>query len=319
MQDLTMLRISEYFRKFLETLVEDVVINGEPFCTKEEWLRNYSEAEGVDYETLKRNLKDFIYTIRKWHEQHTKSSEMMARMLAKECLLSDTALQALFDQMSQKVETGANGHEYVDLGLPSGTLWATCNIGAAKPEEFGDYFAWGETSSKNTYNWSTYKYCNGESGNLTKYCNDSDYGNDGFTDNLTELQKNDDPATTNWGGGWQMPSCEQWGELLENTTHWWTTQDGVTGRLFASKKNYQTLFLPAAGDRWNDKLCGFGWGGYYWSNLLYTDYPGVAWKFYFSSGSYYMCYDERFCGRSVRAVLASRQNSPCRNMKTRNT
>ena len=97
-----------------------------------------------------------------------------------------------------------NGHEYVDLGLPSGTLWATCNIGANTPEEYGDYFAWGETQTKDTYSWSTYQYANGtfwQDPQLTKYCTDANYGYNGFTDNLTTLQASDDPATANWGSG----------------------------------------------------------------------------------------------------------------------
>lgn len=94
----------------------------------------------------------------------------------------------------------ANGHEWVDLGLPSGTLWATCNVGANKPEDYGDYFAWGETTTKSTYNWDTYIYANGPINKLTKYCNNANYADNGFTDNLTTLQGRDDPATS-WGSG----------------------------------------------------------------------------------------------------------------------
>ena len=88
-----------------------------------------------------------------------------------------------------------DGHEYVDLGLPSGLLWATCNVGATKPEEYGDYFAWGETEPKSTYNWSTYKYCNGSSTSLTNYCTNSSYGT---VDNKTILEAADDAAHTNY-------------------------------------------------------------------------------------------------------------------------
>jgi len=204
-------------------------------------------------------------------------------------------------------QTDANGHEYVDLGLPSGTLWATCNIGATKPEEYGDYFAWGETSTKNTYNWTTYKYSKGDEDELTKYCNNSDFGNNGFTDNLTELQRGDDPATANWGSGWQTPSDEQWEELLANTTSELTTQNGVEGRLFTSKKNGQSLFLPAAGDRWDDELSDVGSRGLYWSSSLDTGYPGNAWDFFFNSGYYGMSYyGSRGDGHSVRAVRSAR-------------
>ena len=200
-----------------------------------------------------------------------------------------------------------DGHEYVDLGLPSGTLWATCNIGAAKPEEFGDYFAWGETSTKNTYNWSTYKYCNGNQ--LTKYCNESYRGYNGFTDNLTELQTGDDAATANWGEGWRTPTKEQWDELLANTTNEWTTQNGVEGRLFTSKKNGKSLFLPAAGYCWDDGLSRVGRSGYYWSSSLFIDSPYIAWYFYFNSDCYYMYYGYyRYSGHFVRAVCSTRQN-----------
>lgn len=187
-----------------------------------------------------------------------------------------------------------NSHEYVDLGLPSGTLWARCNIGAIKPEEYGDYYAWGETSTKNTFNWTTYKYAKGDSDELTKYCTLSAWGNAGFTDNLTELQRGDDPASS-WGSGWYTPTLAQWEELLANTTNEWTTQNGVKGRLFTSEKNGETLFLPAAFG--ND-----GSYGYYWSRSLYIDLPDHAWGLRFLSDSCYMKYYGRanvFCVRPV--------------------
>ena len=205
-------------------------------------------------------------------------------------------------------QTGANGHEYVDLGLPSGTLWATCNIGATTPEECGNYYAWGETITKNIYNWTNYKYSKGDEDELTKYCDDSDYGYNGFTDSLTELQRGDDPATANWGRGWQTPSYEQWEELLANTTSKWTTQNGVEGRLFTSKKNGQSLFLPAAGSRWDAELYNVGSGGFYWSSSLSTCYPHGAWDFTFGSDNYSMDISRRDDGQSVRAVRSTRQN-----------
>ena len=191
-----------------------------------------------------------------------------------------------------------NGHEYVDLGLPSGTLWATCNVGANSPEEYGDYFAWGETAPKDVYSWSTYQYYDG--GNLTKYT-----GSDG----LTTLLPEDDAATANWGDDWRMPAKEEWQELLDNTTNKWTTQNGVNGRLFTGS-NGNSLFLPAAGFRWDDALNYAGSYGYYWSSWLGTGSPGLAWGFYFDSGGYGMHYGNgrRGCGRSVRAVRSARQN-----------
>ena len=177
-----------------------------------------------------------------------------------------------------------NGHEYVDLGLPSGTLWATCNVGAATPEGYGDYFAWGETTPKTTYNWSTYKYCNGDwaFNQLTKYCYNSSYGYNGFTDNLIILQPIDDAAMANWGNGWCMPTKEQWQELRDNTTRTWTTQNGVNGRLFTAN-NGRSLFLPASGFRYDSSLNNNGNDGHYWSSSLGSDYSGVAWNLYFNS------------------------------------
>ena len=196
-----------------------------------------------------------------------------------------------------------NGHNYVDLGLPSGTLWATCNVGADTPEGHGDYFAWGETTTKTTYNWSTYKYCNGgeEMKSLTKYCNDSNFGYNDFTDNLTVLQPMDDAATANWGNGWCMPTVEQWRELYLYTTHTWTEQNGVNGRLFTAS-NGNNLFLPAAGYRWDDVHNSAGSIGYYWSSSLDTISPYNAWNFNFDLDSYYVFAYFRSDGRSVRAA-----------------
>ena len=197
---------------------------------------------------------------------------------------------------------GLNGHTYVDLGLPSGTLWATCNVGATTPEGYGDYFAWGETQTKDIYNWSTYRYSNGDSHQLTKYCNNSSYGYNGFTDNLTTLLPGDDAATANWGNGWCMPTRAQWEELYQNTTNSWTTQNGVNGRLFTAA-NGNSLFLPAAGYRWDSGLGGAGSDGLYWSRSLGTDYPDDAWGLLFhSDGCDVSSYCLRYDGFSVRPV-----------------
>ena len=161
-----------------------------------------------------------------------------------------------------------NGHEYVDLGLPSGTLWATCNVGAETPEGYGNYFAWGEVQPKGYYDWDNYKYCNG--GNvkeLTKYCTDSEHGYNGFTDNLTVLQLDDDVAAVDWGSDWSIPSWNQWKELKDNTTSTWTTQNGVNGRLFVAS-NGNSIFLPAAGSCHSEHNYHLGTGGEYWSNSL---------------------------------------------------
>ena len=198
-------------------------------------------------------------------------------------------------------------HAYIDLGLPSGLLWATCNVGANAPEEYGDHFAWGETQPKDVYNWSTYQHCNGDYNQLTKYCNNPYYGYNGYTDTLTILLPEDDAATTNWGNDWRMPTKEEWQELLDNTTNIWTTQNGVNGRLFTAP-NGNSLFLPAAGIRWGGGLSRVGSYGYYWSSSLNSGYPDSAWDFYFYSGDYRMGYYYRGSGHSVRAVRSTRQN-----------
>ena len=201
-------------------------------------------------------------------------------------------------------------HPYIDLGLPSGTLWATCNVGANSPEEYGDYFAWGETTTKTSYSWRTYKYSYGDYVKITKYCNLSSYGYDGFTDNLKILEDNDDTAMANWGIEWCMPTADQWKELFQNTENIWTTQNGVIGRLFIAK-NGNSLFLPAAGGRKDDKLNGVGVVGVYWSSSLYTDYPGgCAYFFCFFSNLYEMGYDPRNCGHSVRPVRSGKTLTP---------
>ena len=197
-------------------------------------------------------------------------------------------------------------HAYVDFGLPSGLLWATCNVGADTPEDYGDYFAWGETQPKDYYFWSTYQYCNGTENTLTKYCNNSSYGFNGFTDNLTTLLPEDDAATANWGSGWRMPTKEEWQELLDNTTITWTAQNGVNGRLFTAA-NGNSLFLPAAGYRGFSGLYYAGSYGYYWSSSLGTDDPHNAWILNFISDHYgmYGSGHSRDCGRPIRPVRSA--------------
>lgn len=209
------------------------------------------------------------------------------------------------DDKSFTTESNGGGggwttHEWVDLGLPSGTLWATCNVGANSPEEYGDYFAWGETQPKSIYHWSTYKWgCDEEK--LTKYCNNSEYGNNEFSDNLTILQPSDDAATANWGNGWRMPTYGEWNELEQNTTSTWTTHNGVNGWLFIAS-NGSNLFLPAAGERWIGEFVDASSIGNYWSSALCTVIPYQAVYFWFNLGRCGMSNEDRYVGRSVRAV-----------------
>lgn len=200
--------------------------------------------------------------------------------------------------------TTLDDHEYVDLNLPSGTLWATCNVGATTPEDYGDYFAWGETTPKSLYILDTYQYCIGNSYyTLTKYCNDASCGYNGFTDDLTTLLPEDDAATANWGAEWRMPTYDEWIELYQNTSMIWTTQNGVNGRLFTAS-NGNSLFLPAAGLS-NHGAQGTGEIGHYWSSSLYTDTPYKAWDLYFFWVTCYVNYTERLLGFSVRPVRSS--------------
>ena len=201
-----------------------------------------------------------------------------------------------------------NGHAYVDLGLPSGLLWATCNVGASTPEGYGDYCAWGETTTKSDYSWSTYKYCMGSETTMTKYCTNADYGNNGFVDNLTTLLPEDDAATANWGSDWRMPTVEEWQELYNNTTSTWTTQNGVVGRLFTAA-NGNSLFLPAAGVRYDSYLYFAGNAGTYWSSSLNSDGPHFARILLFTDlDDFVVELSHRYSGRSVRPVCSAFQN-----------
>ena len=222
------------------------------------------------------------------------------KFLAAVCCMAAVFTACEKNEPSDNATGTANGHGYVDLGLPSGTKWATCNVGATKPEEYGSYYAWGETEPKTNYDWSTYKWCNGDYDTLTKYCTDSNYGT---VDNKTVLELADDAARANWGGAWRMPTDAEWTELRENCTWTWTTKNGVNGYEVKSKTNGNSIFLPAAGYRSNDDLLFAGNYAFYWSSSLYSDYPYYAWDVYFYSdyvgrNSYYRCY-----GLSVRPVL----------------
>ena len=200
-------------------------------------------------------------------------------------------------------------HEWVDLGLPSGTLWATCNVGANAPEEYGDYFAWGETAPKYYYSWSTYKWYKSDANysGFTKYCIYSSNCYNGFTDGKTELDPADDAATANWGSGARMPSMEQIDELVNNCTWQWTRRNGVNGRLVTGL-NDNSIFLPAAGWRLYKDLHGAGFWGYYSSRALspYCPYNTNSYTVYFNSGNVYSGNSySRAYGFVVRAVRAS--------------
>ena len=209
------------------------------------------------------------------------------------------------EQSSTPNDGTENGYAYVNLGLS--VKWATMNVGASSPEDYGDYFAWGETEPKTTYNWSTYKWCNGSSNTLTKYNNSSSYGT---VDNKTQLELTDDAARANWGGSWRMPTDAELTELREQCTWTLTTQNGVKGYKVTSKSNGNSIFLPAAGLREYSSLYDAGSYGYFWSGSLCTDYPEYAWGVYFTSISVHrndFNRSYRDYGFSVRPVLGENE------------
>lgn len=232
-------------------------------------------------------------------------------------------------------------HEYVDLGLPSGTLWATTNVGATNPEDCGGYFAWGETVSrgeedksnlsnyqyadtyvKTYYSSYTYKWGTFEDGLLTKYCDNSEYGYKGYTDALTELELSDDAAYVNWGPGWRTPTKEQLEELVDpaNTKMECITVNGVLGRKITSiRPGYEgnSIFLPFAGGAREDEdpaSTGLGMVGVYWSRMLRQEAdPNYSHCLYMLSDeaveeageqSTMVMYNYRVFGFSVRPVRA---------------
>ncbi len=206
----------------------------------------------------------------------------------------------------------SDNHEYVDLGLPSGTLWATCNVGASKPTEYGDLFAWGETSTKDNYSFSTYKWCEnkkvdelGIPHDFTKYCDNSEYGT---VDNKKVLDAEDDAV--NWGGSWRMPTLEEMEELVSCCNWEWTDDyegSGVAGQIGKSMKNGNTIFLPAAGFGYDNGRVYEGRRGYFWSSSLYSSYPSYAYYLYFYSGDVRVRSRSRYNGYSVRAVCPSKK------------
>lgn len=193
--------------------------------------------------------------------------------------------------------------EVIDLGLS--VKWASWNLGATAPEEYGDYYAWGETEPKSTYDWSTYKWGNGSI--LTKYNTDSEYG---VVDNKTQLDVDDDVAHVKLGGIFRMPTKEEFDELLNNCTSEWTSLNGVYGWKFTSTKTDYTnqwIFLPAAGDWRNDSLNGTVSYGGYWSSSIDTDYSFGAWYLDFDSSLIYKNSDFRCYGCSVRPVYGPKK------------
>lgn len=187
-------------------------------------------------------------------------------------------------------------HDYVDLGLS--VKWATCNLDATKPEEFGNYYAWGETALDSVYSWDAYKYGT-DFDALTKYCNNSSYGT---VDNLTTLEAADDAATANWGSEWRMPTIDEWKELISDCTWKWVSLNEIDGYEVKSSKNGNTLFLPAASCRRAEDLGFPSAHGCYWSSSLGTDNPSGAQSVFFYSGDHYTGNSSRCYLQTIRPV-----------------
>lgn len=186
-------------------------------------------------------------------------------------------------------------------------FWAECNLGANNPEEFGYYYAWGETEIKNEYNWSTYKWYNSENGRISKYCTKSDkWDGAGEPDAKTILDPEDDAAHVCLGGKWRIPTNEEWQALKNNTNRVWTESNGIYGYMLTSKINGNSIFLPASGSYNNNSLENTGIFGCYWSSSLSgtAGHPYRAWALYISKGTtnFSMTDPLRFPGYSIRPV-----------------
>ncbi len=205
------------------------------------------------------------------------------------------------------------GHEGVDLGLPSGILWATSNVGASLPADYGDYFAWGETAPKSAYSWDAYKWCGSTFGDLTKYNTDESLG---AVDNKTVLDAADDAATANWGNSWRMPTPEEVEELLnkDNCTWTWAQKinskgESIGGYEVTSKVNGATIFLPAAGGRGNTgDAYEVASDGYYLTSSLKPDSPTWVYILDYYMGKTSLGVGCRNSGYSVRPVCTPSAN-----------
>lgn len=193
-----------------------------------------------------------------------------------------------------------NGHEWVDLGLPSGTKWATCNVGTSSPTGNGYYYAWGETSTKTEFLWTNYRFRTSgdrdDNVRFSKYITDADYGT---VDNKTQLDLSDDAARANWAGKWRIPTKAQW-EELKSKCMWSWTGSGYT----VTGPSGHSITLHAAGYQDGNSIENVDSRGYYWSSSLYIDHPNLVWCMFFDSEDYNLHFrgDSRYLGSSVRPV-----------------
>lgn len=281
-----------------------------------------------EYHLREFNREPFSMTVADWYDEYV-SDDVKTNSTTYTLFIEDGALKKRWVQLDP------NKHEYVDLGLS--VNWATCNIGADKPEEYGDYFAWGEMAPhyksgyaqeepqehwnsymSDGYSWSTYMWSKDTHSSLTKYCNAGDLGNNGFTDKMTELVPADDAARMLWGSKWRMPTKSEMEELFNKCTWTWTKENGVYGyRVTSNVSGYtdRSIFLPAAGIRGGKRLNGIDYEGMYWSSSLHTDNSLMAWSIFFVNGNLEGIDDDvsitpfsRHNGQSIRPVLPTGRN-----------
>lgn len=238
----------------------------------------------MEYNTSK-NMKNYIKTL---------TSAMI-------CIV-----MALCVSCKKDNQNDMGGYKYVDLGLPSGTLWATCNVGADSPEEYGHYFAWGETTTKSEFSWQNYKWCRNSATTLTKYNYDSSYG---IVDNKEILDFTDDAARVNWGGNWRMPTRSECDELRTYCLWTFTSQNGVYGQKVTGL-NGKSIFLPAAGRYYyydynhECELVGEGSEAVYWTNTMIESWSHMAYAVW---GDLDLTSIDRCCGLPVRPVIPSQK------------
>ncbi|MBO4772996.1 MAG: TIR domain-containing protein [Bacteroidales bacterium] len=285
----TQKHVSKIFKLAFRELKEKVETILKKEKPEEPKTVNSPEAQKV-IDDLKQQLSDK----NRDYDQQRRDYEQLQKQL----------IELKSQQKSQSTNQSSSEHEYVDLGI--GTLWATCNIGANSPEEYGKYFAWGETQPKDDYSWSTYKYAKGDFANLTKYCYDERCGNNGFTDSLDELLPSDDAATANWGSDWRMPSWQQFKDLYARCK-WKKRMSGKKLLGYDVKgPNGNSIFLPAAGwfEETSHKYASEN--GSYWSSSLSADYPSGGHILDFNSDNVDPDnWNGRRCGGSVRPVRRS--------------
>ncbi len=230
----------------------------------------------------------------------TKSSTTTSSVEMKRTRLQVVNVTTSYGSGSGDNSQTINGHYFVDLGLPSHLLWAETNIGAESAADYGNYYAWGETATKETYNWSTYKYYDTSSSSYTKYTS---------TDSKTVLENSDDAAYVNWSSSCRMPTQAEFSELCNTTYCTWTwtsktnsSNETIEGYEVTSKTNGNSIFLPASGYRNESRLSFSGSCGYCWSSTLLSNSTSKAYYLFFESGDFSSISNYRSYGLTVRPV-----------------